>query len=99
VRLYVLTEWPLCFKGGVRGDVFRCCFSPNDFFRKQIKTKRKNIEEVKREITQESEKQVEGKLTLESCVSWSTVFLGLLAFVHGFGVFPSGAGEKMRGDG
>jgi hypothetical protein len=41
----------LCFEGGVRGDVFRCCFGPNDFFRKQIKTKRKNKEEVKREIT------------------------------------------------
>jgi hypothetical protein len=31
----------LCFEGGVRGDVFRRCFDPNDFFRKQIKAKRK----------------------------------------------------------
>jgi hypothetical protein len=30
---------------------------------------------------------------------WSAVFLGLLAFVHGFRVFSSGAGEKMRSDG
>jgi hypothetical protein len=31
----------LCFEGGVREDVFRRCFGPNDFFRKQIKAKRK----------------------------------------------------------
>jgi hypothetical protein len=31
----------LCFEGRVRGDVFRRCFGPNDFFRKQIKAKRK----------------------------------------------------------
>jgi hypothetical protein len=24
----------LCFEGGIRGDVFRRCFGPNDFFRK-----------------------------------------------------------------
>jgi hypothetical protein len=59
----------LWFEGRVRGDVFRRCFGPNDFFRKQIKAKRKNKEGVKREITQERKKQVEGKLTLESCVS------------------------------
>jgi hypothetical protein len=31
----------LCFEGGVRGDVFGRLFGPNDFFRKQIKAKRK----------------------------------------------------------
>jgi hypothetical protein len=31
----------LCFEGGVGGDVFRRCFGPNDFFRKQIEAKRK----------------------------------------------------------
>jgi hypothetical protein len=31
----------LCFDGGVRGDVFRRCFGPNDFFRKQIEATRK----------------------------------------------------------
>jgi hypothetical protein len=59
----------LCFEGGVRGDVFRRCFGPNDFFRKQIEAKGKNREEVKHEITQGSEEQVKGKLTLEWCVS------------------------------
>jgi hypothetical protein len=28
----------LCFEGGIRGDVLRHIFSPDDFFRKQIKT-------------------------------------------------------------
>jgi hypothetical protein len=31
----------LCFEGGVRGDVLRHIFGPNDFFRKQIKAERK----------------------------------------------------------
>jgi hypothetical protein len=59
----------LCFEGGVGGDVFRCCFGPNDFFKKQIEAKRKNKEEVKHGITQGSEEQVKRKLTLEWCVS------------------------------
>jgi hypothetical protein len=51
----------LCFEGGVGGDVFRRCFGPNDFFRKQVEAKRKNKEEVKHEITQGSEEQVKRK--------------------------------------
>jgi hypothetical protein len=50
----------LCFEGGVEGDVFRCCFGPNDFFRKQIEAQ-KNKEEVKHEIAQGSEEQVKRK--------------------------------------
>jgi hypothetical protein len=34
----------LCFKEGIRGDVLRHVFSPNDFLRKQIKAKRKKTE-------------------------------------------------------
>jgi hypothetical protein len=37
----------LCFEGGIRGDIFRRGFGPNDFLRKQIKAKRKNKEEIK----------------------------------------------------
>jgi hypothetical protein len=59
----------LRFKGRIRGDVLSHVFGPNDFLREQIKDERKNKEEVKREITRESKKQVKGKLTLESCVS------------------------------
>jgi hypothetical protein len=51
----------LCFEGGVGGDVFRRCFSPNDFFRKQIEAKRKNKEEVKHEITQGSRSRLKEK--------------------------------------
>jgi hypothetical protein len=34
----------LCFEGGIRGDVFRNVFGPNDFFRKQIKAGRGKVE-------------------------------------------------------
>jgi hypothetical protein len=30
----------LCFEGGIRGDVLRHIFGPDDFFRKQIKTEK-----------------------------------------------------------
>jgi hypothetical protein len=59
----------LCFEGRIRGDVLRHVFGPNDFFRKQIKAKGKNKEEVKRKITRKGKKQIKGKFTLESCVS------------------------------
>jgi hypothetical protein len=36
----------LCFEGGIRRDVFRRFFGPNDFLRKQIKAT-KNKKEVK----------------------------------------------------
>jgi hypothetical protein len=34
----------LCFEGGIRGDVLRHVFGPNDFFRKQIKAERGKVE-------------------------------------------------------
>jgi hypothetical protein len=34
----------LCLEGGVRGDVLRHVFGPDDFFRKQIKTERGKVE-------------------------------------------------------
>jgi hypothetical protein len=40
----------LCFEGGVGGDVLRHIFSPDDFFREQIKAERGKEEEVKRRI-------------------------------------------------
>jgi hypothetical protein len=30
----------LCFEGGIRGDVLRHVFGPDDFFRKQVKAAR-----------------------------------------------------------
>jgi hypothetical protein len=40
----------LCFEGGVRGNIFRHFFGPNDFLRKQIKAE-KSKEGVRHEIT------------------------------------------------
>jgi hypothetical protein len=34
----------LCFEGGIRGDVLRHAFGPDDFFRKQIKAERGKVE-------------------------------------------------------
>jgi hypothetical protein len=45
----------LCFEGGIGGDVLRHIFSPDDFFREQIKAERGKEEEVKRKITRKWE--------------------------------------------
>jgi hypothetical protein len=45
----------LCFEGGVRGDVFRRCFGPNDFFREQIKAKTKQRGGKARDHTRKQE--------------------------------------------
>jgi hypothetical protein len=34
----------LCFKGRIRGDVFRHVFGPDDFLRKQVKAERGKAE-------------------------------------------------------
>jgi hypothetical protein len=34
----------LCFEGGIKGDVLRHVFGPDDFFRKQIKAGRGKVE-------------------------------------------------------
>jgi hypothetical protein len=34
----------VCFEGGIRGDVLRHVFGPDDFFRKQIKAERRKEE-------------------------------------------------------
>jgi hypothetical protein len=34
----------LCFEGGIRGDVLRHVFGPDDFLRKQIKAERGKVE-------------------------------------------------------
>jgi hypothetical protein len=45
----------LYFEGGVRGDVLRRCFGPNDFFREQIKDKRKQRGGKARDHTRKQE--------------------------------------------
>jgi hypothetical protein len=39
-----------CFDGGIGGDVLRHIFSPDDFFREQIKAERGKEENMKHEI-------------------------------------------------
>jgi hypothetical protein len=86
----------LCFKGGVRGDILRHFFGPKDFFRKQIKAGEKQVGVNMRLHTRASSRLQENSLSNGALLWWGAVFLdGLLALVHGLGVFSSGAGEKM----
>jgi hypothetical protein len=86
----------LCFKGGVKGDVLRRLFCPKDFFRKQINAKEKQ-EGLNMRLHMRERSRLKGNsLSNGALLGWGAVFLdGLLAFVHGLGVFSSGAGEKM----
>jgi hypothetical protein len=86
----------LCFKRGVRGDVLRRLFGPKDFLRKQIKAEEKQ-EGVNMKLHMRARSRLKGNsLSNGVLLGWGAVFLdGLLAFVHGLGVFSSGAGEKM----
>jgi hypothetical protein len=45
----------LYFEGGVGGNVFRRCFGPNDFLRKQIQAKRKQRRGKARDHTRKPE--------------------------------------------
>jgi hypothetical protein len=86
----------LCFKGGVRGDVLRRFFGPKDFFRKQIKAGEKQVGVNMRLHTRARSRLKENSLSNGTLLWWGAVLLdGFLAFVHGLGVFSSGAGEKM----
>jgi hypothetical protein len=89
----------LCFEGGVGGDVLRHIFSPDDFFREQIKAERRKEEEVKRKITRKREVN-QGKTHLRivrffgGMLSW-----GCLPLSMALGFFPLETGEEMRSDG
>jgi hypothetical protein len=86
----------LCFKGGVRGDVLKCFFGPKDFSRKQIKVGRKQVGVNMRLHMRARSGLKENSLSNGALLWWGDVlFDGLLAFVHGLGVFSSGAREKM----
>jgi hypothetical protein len=80
----------LCFEGGIGGDVLRHIFGPNDFFRKQIKAERGKEEKVKRKIMWERGSKSRENSPSNRAFLWRAALLGLLAFVHGFGVFSSG---------
>jgi hypothetical protein len=86
----------LCFKGGVRRDVLRRLFGPEDFFRKQIKAGGKQVGVNMGLHTRARSRFKENSLSNGALLWWGAVLLdGLLAFVHGLGVFSSEAGEKM----
>jgi hypothetical protein len=80
----------LCFEGGIGGDVLRHVFGPDDFFRKQIKAERGKEEEVKRKIIWETGSKSRENSPSNRAFLWRAALLGLLAFVHGLGVFSFG---------
>jgi hypothetical protein len=80
----------LCFEGGIGGDVLRHVLGPDDFFSKQIKAKRVKEEEVKRKIIWKTGGKSRENSPLNRAFLWRAALLGLLALVHGLGVFSSG---------
>jgi hypothetical protein len=89
----------LCFEGGIGRDVLRHTFGPDDFFRKQIKAKRVKEEKVKRKIIWETGSKSRENSPSNRAFLRRVALLGLLALVHGLGVFPLETGEEMRSDG
>jgi hypothetical protein len=78
----------LCFEGGIRGDVLGHIFGPDDFFREQIEAERGKEENMKRKIIWRTrENSPSNRAFLRRAA-----LLGLLALVHGLGVFSSGDG-------
>jgi hypothetical protein len=77
----------LCFEGGIGGDVLRNIFGLDDFFRKQIKAERGKEEEVKRKIMWETRSKSRENSPSNRAFLCRTALLGLLALVHGLGVF------------
>jgi hypothetical protein len=61
--------------------------------------KRKKEEEVKRKIMWEAGSKSRENSPSNRAFLWRAALLGLLALIHGLGVFSSGDGEEMRNDG
>jgi hypothetical protein len=93
----LLRRGVLCFEGGIKKDVLRHIFGPDDFFRKQIKAERGKEEKVKRKIIWEIGGKSRENSPSNRTFLWRAALLGLLALVHGLGVFSSedrGGNEK-----
>jgi hypothetical protein len=84
----------LCFEGGIGGDVLRHIFGPDEFFREQIKAERGKEGEVKHKIMWGTGSKSRGNSPPNRAFLWRAALLGLLAFVHGLGVFSSGDGGR-----
>jgi hypothetical protein len=77
----------LCFEGGIGGDVLGYVFGPDNLFREQIKAERGKEEKVKRKITWETGSESRENSPSDRVFLWRAALLGLLALVHGLGVF------------
>jgi hypothetical protein len=61
--------------------------------------KREKQEEVKCKIMRETGSKSRENSLSNRAFLWRAALLGLLALVHGLGVFPLETGEEMRNDG
>jgi hypothetical protein len=59
----------------------------------------KSREEIKRKTTLGTRSKSKENSLSNRAFLWDAAFLGLLAFVHGLGVFSSEDREEMRNDG
>jgi hypothetical protein len=82
----------LCFEGGIRGDVLGHIFGPDDFFREQIEAERGKEENMKRKIIWRTRNRSRENSPSNRAFLRRAALLGLLALVHGLGVFSSGDG-------
>jgi hypothetical protein len=82
----------LCFEGGIRGDVLGHIFGPDDFFREQIEAERGKEENMKRKIIWRTRNRSRENSPSNRAFFRRAALLGLLALVHGLGVFSSGDG-------
>jgi hypothetical protein len=80
----------LCFEGGIGGDVLRHSSVP--MISSGSKSRLKKEDDVKRKIMWEIGSKSREKSPLNRAFLWRAALLGLLALVHGLGVFSSGDG-------
>jgi hypothetical protein len=90
----------LYFEGGIRGDVLRHVFGPDDFFRKQIEAEgEKEERRLNARSYEKTKSKSKGNSPSNRAFLRGAALLGLLAFIHGLGVFSSEGREEMRSDG
>jgi hypothetical protein len=77
----------LCFEGGIRGDVLGHIFGPDDFFREQIEAEKGKEENMKRKIIWRTRNRSRENSPSNRAFLRRAALLGLLALVHGLGVF------------
>jgi hypothetical protein len=83
----------LCFEGGIGGDVLRHIFSPDDFFREQIKAERRREEEVKPRSRGNGSRSGETHLRIV-CFFGGLLSWGCLPMSMALGFFPLETGKR-----